>query len=210
MSAVHVGLDARRPRRTRIQNFGSSAASVIAWPSFGAYVLYGAMPPVSGSSPRARRLRRRARRRRRRRERHAVGHRDVEDRALAGARALRERAEDPITPHMPPLTSASWKPGTCGGPSVGPLSAEHAGAREVVEVVPRALRERAGLAVAGERADDEPRVAPRAARVAEAEAIEHAGAELLEEHVVAADEAQERVARPRASSGRGRRCACRG
>src|SRR5205814_3030681 len=37
--------------RSAIQNFGSSAASAIARPSFVAYVWYGAMPPVSASAP---------------------------------------------------------------------------------------------------------------------------------------------------------------
>ena len=67
-------------------------------------------------------------------------------------------------------------------------------AGEVVEVVPRAARERTVLPVSGERAHDEPRVLLAQDAVAETEAFEHPRAELLEEHVVALDELEERRA----------------
>ena len=79
-----------------------------------------------------------------------------------------------------------------GRAAARPLGAEDAGAGEVVDVVPGALRERPRLPVAGERADDELRIAGAELVVAEAEAGEDAGAELIEEHVVGADEAEER------------------
>ncbi len=75
-----------------------------------------------------------------------------------------------MTLQSPPLMSASWKPGGCGGRTGRSLHPEHAGPREVVEVVPRALRQRAVLPVTGEGADDERGFAAQQRRVTEARA----------------------------------------
>jgi hypothetical protein len=91
--------------------------------------------------------------------------------------------------------SATWNAGTCGGPVRRPLQAENAGARQIIEVVPRAERERAVLPVSGQRAHDEARVSRPQHGVPEAQPIEHARAELLEQDVRAIDEAQHGVLR---------------
>ena len=121
-----------------------------------------------------------------------VGHRDVEDGALACAITVAQRGEDrDHTPH------AAADVGELRGRHLRrrahrPLRAEDSGPSEVVEVVAGALRELARLAVSRERTNDEARVLAAEHGVAEAEAIEHAGAELLEEDVVGANDAQER------------------
>ena len=109
----------------------------------------------------------------------------------------------------PPPTSATGTAGATGGPPGAPVSAEHAGAREVAEVVAGAVAVRPVLPEAGDRADDEPRVLRAQPLVAEAEAVEHAGAEGLEQDVVLAHQAQEHLAPPSAS-GRAGSSACRG
>jgi len=38
------------PAQNAVQNFGSSEASAMGWPSFERYVLYGAMPPDQDSA----------------------------------------------------------------------------------------------------------------------------------------------------------------
>ena len=65
---------------------------------------------------------------------------------------------------------------------------------EVVHVVAGAVAQRAVLAVAGDRAVDEPGVLLAQALVADAEAVEHAGAEGLQHDVVLARQAQEDLA----------------
>ena len=103
----------------------------------------------------------------------------------------------PITLHSPPPKSASWKPGTCGGAPGRPLHAEHAGAREVVDVMPRAAGQGPVLPVAGERAHDEARVRGEQCPVRQAKAVEHTWTELLEQDVVALDHPEQGDARAR-------------
>ena len=99
-----------------------------------------------------------------------------------------------MTLHSPPPTSAICNAGYRGRRVRRALEAEHARPREVVQVVPGALRQRSGLPVAGERADDEARVRGEQRRVRHAEPVEDPRPELLDEHVVAPRERQERLA----------------
>ena len=140
------------------------------------------MPPVSGSSPRATRWPASARADRAAREaEHAVSIIATSSTAPSpGPRALGERGQDADHAPQPAAHVGELEARHLRRRRPPALDAEDARAREVVEVVPGALRERAGLAVAGERADDEPRVRCAQLRVREAEAIEHAGPELLE------------------------------
>ena len=69
---------------------------------------------------------------------------------------------------------------------------------------------RAVLAVAGDRAVDDPRVHLSHPLVADAEPVEHAGPEGLEHDVVLAHERQQRLAARARSSGRGGSSACCG
>ena len=75
-----------------------------------------------------------------------------------------------------------------------PLKTEHARAREVVDVVPRSSFEGPILAVSRECAEDQARVLLEQRRVRQPEPIEHARAELLEQHVVSTHEVQQRSA----------------
>ena len=95
----------------------------------------------------------------------------------------------------PPALSATVAPGTrrpAVGAGVG--RREEAADREVVEVVPRALRVRTVLAVAARRAVHDRGVHRRDGVVADAERRDDAGPEALDHHVGAAREAQERAA----------------
>src|SRR6185503_19484090 len=65
------------------------------------------------------------------------------------------------------------------------LESEQPGASHVVHVVSGAIPERSGLAVAGERANDELRVLGHQDVVSDSQAIEHPWTELLEHDVVA-------------------------
>src|SRR6476619_1446391 len=65
---------------------------------------------------------------------------------------------------------------------------------KVIHVVPRAVAVGAVLAVPGDRAVDEPLVHLVQPLVADAEAVEHARAEGLQQHVVLAGESQQHVA----------------
>ena len=71
---------------------------------------------------------------------------------------------------------------------------EQADQAEVVHVVAGALDVGAVLAVAGDRAEDDPRVGLAHPLVADAEPVEDAGAEAVEDDVVALDQAQQRLA----------------
>ena len=116
----------RRPRRTPSRTSARARRASIALAVLRSRrSWYGAMPPVSGSPPRATGGCRRAGAPKAgaANAEHAVGHRDVDDAALCRcARARSSAARMAITHHMPPLTSASWKPGTCGGASAGPCT----------------------------------------------------------------------------------------
>ena len=83
-------------------------------------------------------------------------------------------------------------------PVLGAGQPEQADQPEVVHVVAGALGVGAVLAVAGDRAEDDRRVRLAHPLVADAEPVEHAGAEAVEDDVVALDQAQQRLAaRPR-------------
>ncbi len=66
------------------------------------------------------------------------------------------------------------------------------------------------LAVAGDRAVDEAGFCRAQALVADAEAVEHAGPERLEQHVVLAREPQQRLAAAARTSDRAGSSVCRG
>ena len=141
----------------------------------------------------------------------AVAHRDVDELALARAPALVQRRHHPEGGHHP----AAAEVGDLARrlhrrPAGGAGQAEQADQAEVVGVVPGALGHRAVLAVAGDRAEDDPRVGLAHALVADAEAVEDAGAEAVEDDVVVGDQPQQGLAaRPR-TSGRAGSSACRG
>ena len=115
--------------------------------------------------------------------------------ALAGASALGERREDPDHAPEPAAHVGELEAGRLRRSVRRALEAEDPGAREVVDVVPRAQRERPRLAVAGERADHEAWVLREERLVREAEPVHHAGTELLEHHVVVSDHLRRRPAR---------------
>ena len=77
---------------------------------------------------------------------------------------------------------------------LGAGQAEQPDQAEVVHVVAGALGVGAVLAVAGDRAEDDRRVGLAHALVADPEPVEHAGAEAVEDDVVALDQAQQRLA----------------
>ena len=79
-------------------------------------------------------------------------------------------------------------------PVLGAGQAEQADQAEVVHVVAGALGVGAVLAVAGDRAEDDAGVGLAHALVADPEPVEHAGAEAVEDDVVALDQAQQRLA----------------
>jgi hypothetical protein len=125
----------------------------------------------------------------------AVGHRDVDELALAGAVALTQRGEDPEGGHQ---RAAAEVGDLAGGLDRRPVAlagqAEQPDEAEVVHVVAGAVAVGAVLAVAADRAEDEAGVLLAQPVGADAEAVEHAGAERLEQHVVLAHERQQHLA----------------
>ena len=83
----------------------------------------------------------------------------------------------------PPPKSPTRFSGGAGGVAGAAHRVQHAGQRDVVEVVAGRLRQRAVLAPAGHAAVHQPRVARVAGVRAEAEPLHHAGAEAFEQHV---------------------------
>ncbi len=125
----------------------------------------------------------------------ALGHRDVEVRAAAGALASEQRAEDRgRAPQRAAGEIRDLHAGHRGRPSGGTAHREHARERDVIEIVAGAMRVRPGLAVAADRAHDDLRVLRRQRRVAEAELVHHAGTKALDDDVGALDHRQQRVA----------------
>ena len=146
-------------------------------------------------------LRRRAlagelpRRRQREPRQRAVGHRDVDVLPLAAAVALAQRGEDRERGHERAAAEVGDLPRRLRGrPARLAGEPEQSGEGEVVEVVTGAVAQRAVLAVAGDRAQDDPRILRAQGVVAGAEAVEHARPEGLEHDVVLA---HERRAAPR-------------
>ena len=124
-----------------------------------------------------------------------VGHRDVHELALARAVALAQRREDAHGRHQrAPAEVGDLARGLHRRPAAVAGQPEQADQSEVVHVVARAVAVRAVLPVTGDRAVDETGILLAQALVADAEAVEHAGAEGLEQHVVLAGQAQQHVA----------------
>jgi hypothetical protein len=115
---------------------------------------------------------------------HAVEHADVDRLAASGRVARQQRRQDPDHRHQRAAAD------------VGDLHAgddrrlilladevQHAAVAEIVDVVSDPAGVRTVLAVAGDRAVDESRIARRERRVVDAEPRHHAGPEALEQHV---------------------------
>jgi len=114
--------------------------------------------------------------------------------ALAGAIALSHRDEHPDRCHQPATAdvcdlAARLDRGAIGIAGQPPPPVQ----TEIVHVVPGAVAVGAVLAVAGDRAVDEPRVLLPQALVADPEAIQNARPERFEQHVGAAHEPQQHV-----------------
>ena len=125
----------------------------------------------------------------------AVGHRDVDELALAGAVALAQRDEDPDRGHQRPAAEVGdLARGLHRRPVALAGQAEQPDEPEVVHVVAGAVAVGAVLPVAGDRAVDEPGVLLAQPLVADAEAVHHAGAEALHQHVGLAHEPQQHLA----------------
>ena len=122
-------------------------------------------------------------------------HRDVDELPLAGALALVQRGEDRPGRHQRAAAEvgdlARGRHGRAAGRAAQP---EQPVARQVVEVVAGPPAVGPLLAVAGDRAVHEPRVLLPQALVADAQAVEHARPERLEQDVVLADQPEEHVA----------------
>ena len=105
-----------------------------------------------------------------------------------------QRGEDPERRHQRAAAEVGDLPGRRHRRPAGRAAQpQQAAAREVVHVVPRAVAVGPFLPVAGDRAVDEPGVLLAQALVADAEPVEHAGAERLEQHVVHAHEPQQHL-----------------
>ena len=132
----------------------------------------------------------------------AVGHRDVDE--LAGARARRgpraapvalaQRGHDPERRHQrAPAHVGDLARRLHGLPAALAREPQQAHQSQVVHVVPREVPLGRVLAVARDRAVDDPRVLLAHALVAHAEALQHARAEGLEQHVVIAHQPQQHL-----------------
>ena len=125
----------------------------------------------------------------------AVGHRDVDHLALAGAPALVQRGHHPEGRHQRAAAEVGdLAAGLDRRAVLGAGQAEQPDQAEVVHVVAGALGVGAVLAVAGDRAEDDRRVGLAHPLVADPEPVEHAGAEAVEDDVVGLDQAQQRLA----------------
>jgi hypothetical protein len=125
----------------------------------------------------------------------AIGHRDVDELALAAALTLTQGGEDPEGGHE---RAAAEVGDLAGGRHRGATGlageAEQAGEAQVVHVVARTIAPRPGLPVARDRAVHDLRVRRAHRVVADAEPVEHARAEGLQHDVVLAHEAEQHVA----------------
>ena len=125
----------------------------------------------------------------------AVGHRDVDELALAGDLALAQRDEDPDRRHQRAAAEVGDLAGRLDRRAVALAGQpEQPDEPEVVHVVAGAVAVGPVLAVAGDRAVDEPRVLLAQPLVADPEPVHHAGAEALEQHVGLAHEPQQHLA----------------
>ncbi len=124
-----------------------------------------------------------------------VEHRHVHELALAASLALAQRRQDPERGHQRAAAQVGDLPrrldrraALVAGQSQQPVEPE------VVHVVARALRVGAVLAVAGDRAVDEPGVLLAQALVADPEPLHHPRPKRLEQHVVLAHQPQQHLA----------------
>jgi hypothetical protein len=125
----------------------------------------------------------------------AVGHRDVDDLALARAVALAQRGEDREGGHHGAAAEVGDLAGRLDRRPVGVTGEpEQPDEPEVVHVVARAVAVGPVLPVAGDRAVDDAGVDLAHRLVADAEAVEDTGAKRLEHDVGFAHRAQERLA----------------
>ena len=125
----------------------------------------------------------------------AVGHRDVDQLALARSPRLVQRGHDPERRHHRAAAEVGDLPGRLDRPAVLLTGqAEQPDQPEIVHVVPRPLHVRPGLPVAGDRAVDQRRVLLPHPLVADPEPVEDPGAKPLEHDVEVANQAQERIA----------------
>ena len=103
-------------------------------------------------------------------------------------------ASTPYAPYIPESRSAIGTPTRCGSSGPAPVSDIRPGLalRDLVVAGPAALG--AVVPEAGDRQHHQPRVALQQRLDAEAEPLEHAGAEVLHEHVGPVDQPQQHVA----------------
>ena len=127
----------------------------------------------------------------------AVGHRDVDHLALAAPPRLLQRGEDPDRRHQPAAAEVGdlragldRRAAGLAGQAEDPVQAQ------VVHVVAGAVAVRAVLAVAGDRAVDEGRVRLAQHVEADAELVEHAGPEALDQHVGRLGQLEQGLAAP--------------
>ena len=124
-----------------------------------------------------------------------VGHRHVHMTPLAAALGIEQRDHDAHhRAHGAAEQVADLNVGQCGRRAGGTDLVEHASVAQVVDVVAGARRIRTGLAVAGDAAQHDARVARGQGLVAEAEARHHARTKAFDDHVGGFDQAQEQRA----------------
>ena len=122
----------------------------------------------------------------------AVGHRDVDVLALAGAAALVQGGHHPEGGHQGAAAEVRDLAARLNRrPVLGTGQAEQPDQPQVVHVVAGPLDVGAVLAVAGDRADDDRRVGLAHPLVADAEAVEHTGPEAVEDDVVSLHQPQQ-------------------
>lgn len=130
-----------------------------------------------------------------RQQRGAVDHRGVHDLPAPGDGTLHEGGQHPEGEQQPAAAEVAEqvRRGKRGSPALTDR-VQCARERDVVDVVPRGLGQRAVLAPAGHPAVDQAGVALQAGVRAEPEPLHDAGPEALDEHVGAVGESQHRVA----------------
>ena len=113
-----------------------------------------------------------------------VGHRDVEMAAAAARVALAQREQDVEHGRIAAagdVRDQGWRDHRRAVRTGGEV--QQAGFGQIVEIVRRDLRLGPALAVAGDRAIDQARIDRRERRMAEPEALHHARAKLLDQHI---------------------------
>src|SRR5215210_4311668 len=127
----------------------------------------------------------------------AVRHRDVDHLALAAPAGLVQRGEDPGRGHQRAAAQVGdLRAGLDRRPARVPAQAEDSVQAEVVQVMAGAVAVRTVLAVAGDRAVDQRRIRLAQHLVADAQPLEHARPEALDQHVGGFGELQESLPSP--------------